>query len=72
MICGGCGYENPADSALCEGCGGKLESPCPSFFATKAIGELLDTVAMLQDQAMRDRVFPMLLLATRTCGLHQR
>jgi asparagine synthase (glutamine-hydrolysing) len=42
------------------------------FFDQRAIVALLDSLPNLQDQAARDRVFPMLLLLTSTCVLHER
>src|SRR5262249_25400879 len=42
------------------------------FFDREAIAALLDSVPGLQDQATRDRVFPLLLLVTSVCVLHQR
>ncbi len=42
------------------------------FFDQKAVVELLDAVPKMEDQATRDRTFPLLLLLTSTCILHER
>ena len=42
------------------------------FFDRHAVLALLDTVPTIQDQATRDRVFPVLLFVTSTCVLHER
>jgi asparagine synthase (glutamine-hydrolysing) len=42
------------------------------FFDPRAVAELLDGLPKIEDQAARDRVFPLLLLLTSTCILHER
>ena len=42
------------------------------FFDPRAVAELLDGLPKVEDQASRDRVFPLLLLLTSTCILHER
>jgi asparagine synthase (glutamine-hydrolysing) len=42
------------------------------FFNQKAVLSLLDSLPGIEDQAMRDRLFPVLLLLTSVCVLHER
>ena len=42
------------------------------FFDRQAVLTLLDSVPTIQDQATRDRLFPLLLFVTSTCVLHER
>ena len=42
------------------------------FFDRQAVLALLDSVPTIQDQATRDRLFPLLLFVTSTCVLHER
>ncbi len=42
------------------------------FFDPRAVAEFLDGLPRIEDQATRDRVFPLLLLLTSTCILHER
>ena len=42
------------------------------FFDRRAVLALLDSVPTIQDQATRDRLFPLLLFVTSTCVLHER
>jgi asparagine synthase (glutamine-hydrolysing) len=42
------------------------------FFDPRAVADLLDGLPRIDDQATRDRVFPLLLLMTSACILHER
>jgi asparagine synthase (glutamine-hydrolysing) len=42
------------------------------FFDKQAVVEVLDDLPSIEDQATRDRVFPMLLTLTSSCILHER
>jgi asparagine synthase (glutamine-hydrolysing) len=42
------------------------------FFDPAAVAKLLDGLPSVEDQATRDRVFPLLLIMTSTCILHER
>jgi asparagine synthase (glutamine-hydrolysing) len=50
---------------------GRVLAAAP-FFDPRAVAELLDDLPKVEDQAARDRVFPLLLLLTSTCILHER
>lgn len=50
---------------------GRVLATAP-FFDSSAVAKLLDGLPSMEDQATRDRVFPLLLLMTSTCILHER
>jgi asparagine synthase (glutamine-hydrolysing) len=50
---------------------GRVLASAP-FFDKQAVVEVLDDLPSIEDQATRDRVFPMLLTLTSSCILHER